>query len=143
MASARIGRFNSTPEFEYLFAPLASAEALARVDPDLGKWGADGGPAIFCYAPGAAGVDYRARMFASGWGIREDPATGSAAAAFAGLAVRFSPPGDGERMLIIEQGVEMGRPSRISLGLEVEGGRLRSASIGGATALVAEGTLEL
>ena len=61
-------------------------------------------------------------MFAAGWGIVEDPATGSAAAAFAGVAMAFEPPGDGEHMLIIEQGVEMGRPSLISLGLEVEGG---------------------
>jgi len=127
---------------EFLFAPLASLDALARIDPDRGHWGADGGPAIFCYAPGAAGVDYRARMFASGWGIREDPATGSAAAAFAGIVMRFAPPGEGEHTLVIEQGVEMGRPSRIALGLEVENSALRAATIGGSTVLIAEGTLE-
>jgi trans-2,3-dihydro-3-hydroxyanthranilate isomerase len=127
----------------YVFAPLASAEALARVDPDVGRWGADGGPAIFCYTSGGDGVDYRARMFASGWGIREDPATGSAAAAFAGVVMRFAPPGDGERTLVIAQGVEMGRPSRIALGLEVERGALVAATIGGPVALVAEGTIDL
>ena len=77
---------------DFVFAPLASAEALARADPDAGRWGADNGPAIYCYTPGGDGVDYRARMFASGWGIREDPATGSAAAAFAGIVMRFARP---------------------------------------------------
>ena len=62
-------------------------------------------------------------MFAAGWGVYEDPATGSAAAAFAGVMMAFEPPGDGEHMLTIEQGVEMGRPSFISLGLDVRGRR--------------------
>jgi trans-2,3-dihydro-3-hydroxyanthranilate isomerase len=128
---------------EYLFAPIASLEALGRIDPDRGHWGAGGGPAIYCYAPGAEGVDYRARMFASGWGIREDPATGSAVAALAGALMRFAPPGEGEHTLVIEQGVEMGRPSRIALGLEVEDGSLRSATIGGDVVLIAEGTIDL
>ena len=132
-----------TAGVEFLFAPVASVAALGRIDPDRGHWGADGGAAIFCYAPGGEGVDYRARMFASGWGIREDPATGSAVAALAGALMRFSPAGEGEHTLVIEQGVEMGRPSRIALGLEVEDGRLRSATIGGDVVLIAEGTLDL
>ena len=81
-------------------------------------------------------------MFAAGWGIREDPATGSAIAAFAGALMRFAQPGDGDHMLVIEQGIEMGRPSRIALGLEVEGSALTSATIGGSVALIAEGTIE-
>jgi trans-2,3-dihydro-3-hydroxyanthranilate isomerase len=128
---------------DFVFAPLASAEALARANPDVGRWGADNGPAVFCYTPGGDGVDYHARMFASGWGIREDPATGSAAAAFAGVVMRFAPPGDGEQTLVVAQGVEMGRPSRIALGLEVERGVLGAATIGGPVALVAEGTIDL
>ena len=148
LASAEIGFGAHRPivdgaGVDFVFAPLASAEALARADPDVGRWGADNGPAVFCYTPGGDGVDYRARMFASGWGIREDPATGSAAAAFAGVVMRFAPPGDGERTLVIAQGVEMGRPSRIALGLEVERGALGAATIGGPAVLVAEGTIDL
>ena len=45
---------------DYVFAPLASVNALARADPDLGRWGADDGPAIFCYTPASDGADYRA-----------------------------------------------------------------------------------
>ena len=57
-----------------------------------------------------------------------------------GLSHRLS---DGERMIVIEQGVEMGRPSVISLGLEIEGGQLRAATIGGSAVIVSEGTLRL
>jgi trans-2,3-dihydro-3-hydroxyanthranilate isomerase len=79
-------------------------------------------------------------MFAPSMGIREDPATGSAAAAFAGLvASRW---GDGNHTIAIEQGYEMGRPSLIRVAAVVSAGRLRSASIGGDAVLVTEGTIE-
>ncbi|MFJ5488250.1 PhzF family phenazine biosynthesis protein, partial [Hansschlegelia beijingensis] len=73
----------------------------------------------------------------------EDPATGSAAAAFAGVVMAFDRPSDGEHLLRIGQGYEMGRPSVIELGLTVRDGALSSASIGGAAVVVAEGTLFL
>ncbi len=130
---------------DFLFAPIASAAAIARADPDRTRWGAGGGPAVYLYAsdPPGSGAAYRARMFASGWGVREDPATGAAASAFAGVLMEFDRPADGERSVVIEQGVEMGRPSVIALGLEVEGGALRSATIGGSAVLIAEGTIDL
>jgi trans-2,3-dihydro-3-hydroxyanthranilate isomerase len=130
---------------DYLFAPIASAAALGKADPDRYPWGADGGPAVYLYARETtrAGVAYRARMFAAGWGVREDPATGSAASAFAGVVMEFEPPADGEHSLVIEQGLEIDRRSEIALGLEVAGGALKSATIGGLVALVAEGAIEI
>jgi trans-2,3-dihydro-3-hydroxyanthranilate isomerase len=129
---------------DFIFAPIRSAAALAKASPDRTFWGDGGAPGLYLYtneaSPGAA---YRARMFAAGWGIREDPATGAAASAFAGVVMEFGKPGDGEQTLVIEQGVEMGRPSRIALGLEVEGGALRSATIGGSAVLIAQGTIDL
>ena len=77
------------------------------------------------------------------WGVTEDPATGSAAAAFAGVVLAFDRPSDGEHTLTIEQGFEMGRPSLIALGLDVEGGALRSATIGGSVVIVSNGSLDL
>ena len=79
-------------------------------------------------------------MFAGGWGVPEDPATGSAVAAFAGVLMAFEPPGEGEHMLAIEQGFEMGRPSKISLGTKVESGKLVDATIGGYARIVCDGT---
>ena len=129
----------------HLFIPLASRAAVARARPDARIWGADGGPAayVYCRECETPGADFHARMFGNGWGISEDPATGGAAAAFAAVVLAFEPPADGERMLVIEQGFEMGRPSRIALGLEVEGGALASATVGGSAVIVAEGTLSL
>ena len=129
---------------DFVFAPLRSAAALAKASPDRSLWGESGGPGLYLYTNEAsAGAAYRARMFGLGWGIREDPATGSAASAFAGVVMKFDPPGDGEHTLVIEQGVEMGRPSAIALGLEVEGGALRSATIGGSAVLIGQGTIDL
>src|SRR5262249_49981280 len=123
----------------------ADREALANARPDGSLWGENGAPALYLYTRDTGREDsaFRARMFASGWGVTEDPATGSAAAAFAGVLMQFQPPTEGETMLVIEQGVEMGRPSLISLGLEVESGALRSATIGGSAVVVAQGVINL
>ena len=75
-----------------------------------------------------------------GMGVAEDPATGSAAAAFAGLLA--SSLGDGIHTTVIEQGYDMGRPSLIRLTTTVEAGRLVSAAIGGDAVVITEGTLE-
>ena len=65
----------------------------------------------------------------------------SAAAAFAGAVAHFDRPVDGTHRLWIEQGVEMGRPSRIRLGLDIERGTLTDARIGGNAVKVAEGVI--
>ena len=128
-----------------LFVPIGSLAAMARARPELTRWGENDGPAAYLYASEVTrkGSNWHARMFAAGWGVAEDPATGSAAAAFAGVVMQFDRPSDGEHMFVIEQGLEMGRPSFISLGIEVEGGALRSATIGGSAVIVAQGAINL
>jgi trans-2,3-dihydro-3-hydroxyanthranilate isomerase len=128
-----------------LFVPIASLDAMARARPNLRLWGENGGPAVYLYTNEVVHKDsnWHARMFASGWGVVEDPATGSAAAAFAGVVMQFERPGDGDHMFVIEQGVEMGRPSFISLGIEVENGALRAATIGGSAVIVSNGAIDL
>jgi trans-2,3-dihydro-3-hydroxyanthranilate isomerase len=129
----------------HIFIPVATLDAMARADPQKTPWGADGGPSVYLYCPETAGegASYHARMFAGGWGIAEDPATGSAAASFAAVVTAFDRLADGEHMLVIEQGYEMGRPSLVSLGLEIEGGALKGATIGGSAVIVSEGKLRL
>jgi trans-2,3-dihydro-3-hydroxyanthranilate isomerase len=126
------------------FVPIVSLAAIARCRPDLAKFdaafGAGAAVYVFCNETAEAGHHFHARMFAPGMGVPEDPATGSAAAAFAGvLARRLS---DGTHTITIEQGYEMGRPSLIHLTAEVAAGRLVSASIGGDAVIVTEGTIE-
>jgi trans-2,3-dihydro-3-hydroxyanthranilate isomerase len=79
-------------------------------------------------------------MFAPRLGIREDPATGSAAAALAGMVARGL--GDGEHEFGIEQGYEMGRPSLITLTVTIRAGALVAGSVGGRAVMVSEGTIE-
>jgi trans-2,3-dihydro-3-hydroxyanthranilate isomerase len=129
----------------YLFVPVRSRDAVRRATPGDMPWATKDGPATFVYAREAAraGSTHHARMFAGAWGVAEDPATGSAAAAFAGVVLAFDRPADGEHALIIEQGFEMGRPSLIALGLTIEAGALRSATIGGSVVIVSNGSLDL
>jgi trans-2,3-dihydro-3-hydroxyanthranilate isomerase len=129
----------------YLFVPLCSLDAIGRAAPGVMPWATKDGPATYLYTREAArqGSAYHARMFASAWGVTEDPATGSAVAAFAGVVQAFDRPRDGEHMLTIEQGFEMGRPSLIALGLVIEDGALTSATIGGSVVLVVSGSLDL
>jgi trans-2,3-dihydro-3-hydroxyanthranilate isomerase len=133
----------------FAFVPLASRAAVAAIQPNLTHWpAAFGGNGrepvyIYCAEPVHPGHAYHARMFAPGLGVPEDPATGSAAAAFAGVVMRYDAPSDGDHTLIIEQGFEMGRASLITLGLEVDRGRLISASIGGAAVIVGQGSIDV
>lgn len=131
----------------FTFVPLASLDAVRRARPNPSAWSAIQPPDhanAFVYARGGErpGSDFHARMFAPTLGIGEDPATGSAVAAFAGALMRFEEPPDGEHSAVIEQGFEMARPSLITLGLSVESERLVSATIGGAAVMVMQGTLE-
>jgi trans-2,3-dihydro-3-hydroxyanthranilate isomerase len=129
----------------FLFIPIRSLAAIGRAVPGIMPWATKDGPASFLYTRETAreGSAYHARMFASAWGVVEDPATGSAAAAFAGVVQAFERPRDGEHMLTIEQGFEMGRPSLIALGLVVEKGVVASATIGGSVVIVSSGSLDL
>ncbi len=130
------------------FVPIRSRAAIARARPDPGRFDdafAIDGRAIaylFCGEVGEPGHDFHARMFAPGLGVAEDPATGSAAAAFAGLLATQAGYADGDHTVTIEQGYEMGRPSLMELTFALRGGALASASVGGGAVVVTEGTIE-
>ena len=127
------------------FVPIRSLEAIGRARAGAGFGGVFAGArGAFLYTSEVSleGNDVHARMFAPHLGIGEDPATGSAAAAFAGIAAAYEEPPDGEHTLIIEQGFEMGRPSLMILGLAVEGGVLTGASVGGSVVLISNGEIE-
>lgn len=133
----------------FLFVPVASRDALAKAFPNMAHWksalkGAAGvGVFVYCNQPDHNKAHYRARMFAPGHGIMEDPATGGAAAGFAGVVQHFDGLPDGQHKRHIEQGYEMGRPSQIQLSLEVEGGALTGLRIGGYAVRVSEGLLTI
>jgi trans-2,3-dihydro-3-hydroxyanthranilate isomerase len=80
-------------------------------------------------------------MFAPRIGVSEDPATGSAAAAFGGYLTWRSNMRDGMLKCLIHQGVEMGRPSRLEVEIDAIGGEVKAVRVGGASVLVSSGTL--
>lgn len=97
---------------------------------------------FYCAEPVDTAHHFYARMFAPSLGVGEDPATGSAVAAFAGAIMDFERLVDGVHRFGIEQGYKMGRPSQINLTLYVASGRLMKASIGGGAIVVTEGVLD-
>jgi trans-2,3-dihydro-3-hydroxyanthranilate isomerase len=74
-------------------------------------------------------------------GILEDPATGAAAAALAGYLAATRPPGTGTLRWVVDQGIEMGRPSRMHVECDRDGDRVVAVRLGGSAVMVAEGTL--
>jgi trans-2,3-dihydro-3-hydroxyanthranilate isomerase len=82
-------------------------------------------------------------MFAPGYGIAEDPATGSAAVALGGYLAARSPRHDGTLRWIIEQGFEMGRPSILEVEVDKHGGVITAVRLGGSSVVVCEGQIDL
>lgn len=131
----------------FVCIPLASRSALARISPSAARLiRTFGGEAdsvyVFCRDEDGEG-DFRARMFAANMGIDEDPATGAAAASFAAVLFAGERPVDGFHAFDILQGVEMGRPSLVRLGLEVTEGGLTAVTIGGGAVIVGEGVIHV
>jgi len=130
----------------FAFVPIASLEAMAKARVAAHHWDAvlkGLGAFLYCRQTVHTTSAFHARCFAPDSGVPEDPATGSAAAAFAGVVHRFDELPDGNHKRLIEQGYEMGRPSTIALSIEVEGGKLETVRIGGHAVRVAEGMIEV
>lgn len=131
------------------FVPLRNLDAVRRAHIAETAWDAAfDGPHrgltfLFCRETEDAAHHFHARMFAPRFGVREDPATGSAVAAFAGFCATSLALNDGEHRFVIEQGFEMGRPSLIELTLTMKDGALTAACIGGPAIIVTEGMIEV
>jgi trans-2,3-dihydro-3-hydroxyanthranilate isomerase len=130
----------------YQTVPLVSLDALARARAVGGAFNAAFGSDL-CWLYATAGdedrADWRARMFAPQVGVPEDPATGSGAVAFAAALDAHEPGGEGVSNVVIVQGVEMDRPSRIALQMVNLDGRLDHVEIGGRAVLVGKGVLHV
>jgi len=100
-------------------------------------------PSIFMYTRAADRFEVRARMFAPLSGVPEDPATGSAGCALAGMLAQLEKEPSGAFRWRITQGVEMGRPSILLARAEKNGGFVEKTLIGGACVLVSEGLIHV
>jgi trans-2,3-dihydro-3-hydroxyanthranilate isomerase len=133
----------------FLLVPLKTVKAVSRARVRLEKWeqvlAKSWAPEIFIAARDAEGGvnHWRARMFAPRIDIAEDPATGSAAAAFAGWLAMKETAASGSFAWTIDQGIEMGRPSRLDASAEKVGGAVTAVRVGGRAVLMSEGDLRL
>ncbi len=116
---------------------VQEADAIAR---DLGF----GDLFVFTCDTADEDVDIHCRMFAPHFGIPEDPASGSANGALAAYLVKHRlVPHEPHLRLVSEQGVEMGRPSRLIVEAEVENGLASLIQVGGHCLIVGEGRITL
>jgi trans-2,3-dihydro-3-hydroxyanthranilate isomerase len=130
----------------FLVVPVNGIAALARCQPDgaaaaraLGNYYTQ---AFYPVAREAADL-WRVRSFVPHQAIVEDPATGSAAAGFAGWLAARAPRADTALRFRLNQGIEMGRPSELALEIDRAGGRVSGVRVGGASVMVSEGTLRV
>ncbi|HHS82810.1 MAG TPA: PhzF family phenazine biosynthesis protein, partial [Devosia sp.] len=131
---------------EFTLVPVRDGNALSAIVPDVANWasvfGRGHGANVYAYtaSPEGATCDFCARMLSPDLG--EDAATGSAAAALIGPVAQRNARADGQTNLVVEQGVDMGRPSRITMQISRRNGELVHAGIGGSAVIVGEGELE-
>jgi len=147
-ADAVLDAWFATVGTPFCYVHLADREAVDRAQVDRAAWSrhfADAfASAIYFFAGDlAAGSRLYARMFAPGFGIDEDAATGAGAATLAGSLANRLPERDGTFTWTLDQGVKMGRPSVLEASAGKRDGRTARVMVGGATVLVADGTMRV
>ncbi len=125
----------------FFCVPLADRQALRRAQLDREKWARTlsntNAPHIYLFAIEEGEIF--ARMFAPAVGIEEDPATGAAAVALAGLLAKGAP--DGRYGFRIHQGEEIGRPSIIDLEFDAWCDSAVRVWVGGTSVVFGQGSL--
>ncbi|WP_068082513.1 PhzF family phenazine biosynthesis protein [Polycladidibacter stylochi] len=131
----------------FVFVPVRNAAILNKIIPNITQWeqafGACTHNNAFIYTRETLHSEchFQARMLYKGDQIREDAATGSAAAAFSAMINEFDRPLDGAHHYKVEQGIAMQRPAIISLEIDVESNQLKKVRIGGNSVVLASGEL--
>lgn len=131
----------------FLVVPVRDMAAVSRARVRLERWE----PTlkaywardilVFAADPEGGPTHCRARVFVPGFSVPEDPATGSANACLAGyLAVR-APERDATLRWSVDQGIEMGRPSRLELEADKAAGVVTAIRVGGSTVMVSAGEM--
>jgi trans-2,3-dihydro-3-hydroxyanthranilate isomerase len=135
----------------FVFVPIDTRAAVDAAEPDLGVLrrlrsafgGAHIGVYLFSPEPVDPEVTVYSRMFAPGFGVAEDPATGGACGPLGSYLVKHRLVAPARASDIVSlQGVAMGRPSRIHIAIGVDDrGEITRAQVGGQSVLVGEGAL--
>jgi len=153
LEAAQIGSGNMMPAIysagvPFVLVPVRDQEALSAIKLERRGWSSvytGISDKVYVFTPIIDRLDaqFLARSFVGLGELKEDPATGSAAAALCGLLADDYYEGEGLVDFVIEQGVDMGRPSQIEAQIKLEDGKLTHAGIGGHAIVVAEGHLNV
>jgi trans-2,3-dihydro-3-hydroxyanthranilate isomerase len=135
----------------FLFVPVNSLDAMGRIRfrADVSERvlrGLASGSGVFVFAKGGQfpGSDVHGRMFAPALGVTEDPATGGACGPLGCYLVRHRViTSEGELRCVVEQGVEMGRPSFLHVTITHAGGEISAVRVGGTCHYMGAGHLEI
>ncbi|MEK7235432.1 MAG: PhzF family phenazine biosynthesis protein [Nitrospirota bacterium] len=131
-----------------MIVPVRTLTAVRSIRPDASaiadvcrRFGANG-IMVFTTVTVEPSATVHARMFAPSIGILEDPATGSASGALGAYLVQnrvvdVAPTSD----IVVEQGYEIERPSRILVSVESDDNVIQAVKVGGQCVMVVEGTL--
>lgn len=132
----------ATSGLPYALIPLKNQAALSKISFDQAKWqtlmGQEEASQLYAFVPADSGGVVHSRMFAPTLGISEDPATGSALPPLLWwhqLNSHQIP----KKGLLVQQGLELGRPSLLNASLTSEG----IPQIWGQSHLLGEGKLFL
>jgi trans-2,3-dihydro-3-hydroxyanthranilate isomerase len=139
----------------FMFVPLASRGAVDRAAIDRKRLarcyreaGIDELP-VFFFTMDKAGTNDSAqtvysRMLAPGFGISEDPATGSASGPLGCYLVHYDVvASEAAQNIVSLQGVAMQRPSRIYIAIDARDGGVSRVRVGGRAVLVGHGELNI
>jgi len=97
---------------------------------------------VFSVEPADDGATAYSRMFAPGFGIPEDPATGGASGPLGAYLLKHGAvSADTASRFLSLQGVKMGRPSRIHISLLSHQGILREVRVGGEAVIIGNGAV--
>lgn len=131
-----------------LIVPVRTLTAARSITPDASaiikiceRFGANG-IMVFTTVTVESFASVHARMFAPKIGILEDPATGSAGGALGAYLVHNGVVEVGPTTeILIEQGYELDRPSRILVQVKSEDDVIQGVTVGGQCVMVVEGVL--
>jgi len=124
----------------HVFVGLPDIPSLSAVRPDLLALASHLDMSAICFA--GSGVEWRMRMFSPAYGVAEDAATGSAAGPLAIHLARHGLAPFGSR-IEIQQGVEMGRTSRMYAQASAADSGVEVVEVSGSAVVVARGAFYL
>lgn len=133
----------------FLFVPILSLRGIKKAALDNDKWkkhlSSYWAPQVYLVTKDVEDPksDFHARMFAPALGIAEDPATGSAVAAFSGFLAKLPKYQNGVFSFTIEQGFEMGRPSILEMSFESKMSKVTKVQVKGKAIIVSRGEIEI